>query len=94
MISSSARSAGEARQDAIRAFCATALHGLDALEPEGRRRLPGTLIDEIVVWGDVIEIRGVLPPQSARVASETVSGVPTLSLTPFQSKLMKSAFDE
>jgi len=47
-----------------------------------------------VVRGDVIEIRGVLPPQGAKVASETVSGVPTLSLTPFQSKLMKSALDE
>ena len=76
------------------AFCATALRGLDALEPEGRRRLLRTLIDEIVVRGDVIEIRGVLPPQGAKVASETVSGVPTLSLTPFQSKLMKSALDE
>jgi hypothetical protein len=55
--------AQEAHQEAIKRFCAIAapLRGFAKLTPEGRQRLLRALVDEIVLSGTEIEIRGVLP---------------------------------
>ncbi len=65
------QAAEEERQGAIRWFCETALRGLDALDAEGRRRLLGVLIDEIVVRPHELEIHGVLPGVDTVQSGET-----------------------
>jgi hypothetical protein len=57
------QAAAGARQDAIEAFCRKARRGLGRLSPEGRRRLLGALVDQVVMRPDAIEIHGILPAQ-------------------------------
>jgi len=49
------------RGQRIARFCRLALRGLGNLDKEGRQRLLRSLIDEIKVAGQELEIRGVLP---------------------------------
>ena len=69
-----ASTAEEGRQEAIRRYCSQALRGLGRLAPEGRRRLLGALVDEVVVREGEVELHGVLPgrvpPPVARYRSE------------------------
>lgn len=63
--------AQEGRQDAVRRFCNLGrLMGLDKLVPEGRQHLLRTLVDEIVLRADVMEIHGVLPGRWTPPVSE------------------------
>jgi len=55
--------AAGARQDAIRVFCRQARRGLARLTPEGRRRLLGALLDQVILRPEAIEIHGILPAQ-------------------------------
>jgi site-specific DNA recombinase len=53
--------AEEQHQDAIRRFCGVALRGLAKLTPPERQQLMRSLMDEIVVGANALEIQGVLP---------------------------------
>jgi site-specific DNA recombinase len=58
------QSAAAGRQQAIRDYCRLALRGLTKLTPEGRQRLLGALVDQIVLRDDHMEIHGVMPGRS------------------------------
>jgi site-specific DNA recombinase len=58
----SSQSAQEAKHEAIERQCAQILRGIDRLTFEERQMLLRTLLDEVVVSGNEVEIHGVLPP--------------------------------
>lgn len=60
----------QAKQEAVRRFCAQARRGLVKLNPEGRQKLLRTLIDSVTVRGTRVEISGVLP--AGQPGTETV----------------------
>jgi hypothetical protein len=49
------------QRETLERFCAAAARGLEVLNDEGRRDLLRSLVDEVSVTGDVLELRGVLP---------------------------------
>ena len=50
-----------AHQDAVERYCQVALRGLERLTPDGRHQLLRSLVDQIVVRPDPLEIHGILP---------------------------------
>ena len=75
--------AAASRRDSVKAFCATAVKGLGALTPDGRRRLLLALVDRVVVGRDSLELHGVLPGTLAGISMTgvTAAWAPTLTAT-------------
>lgn len=61
-----AEQAAEGRAASLRAWCAEALRGLEALDLAGRRRLLLVLVDMVVVRDAELELHGVLPAGNCR----------------------------
>ena len=64
----------EGREQAIRRYCRLALRGIGELDPEARRRLLRAVIDEILLNGRELEIRGILPGRRAPEGPEKPKG--------------------
>src|SRR5262249_6055963 len=61
-----ARTGADSTQgEEIRRACAQALRGLAKLDAQGRQALVATLVDEVIVRRDRLEIHGVLPGSPA-----------------------------